>query len=69
MNAPEFVRAIARGLQAQREHDLRIGRAECPVGSAVEQAIKPSEGELNVMMMMAKMMAKEAHDELHRGVA
>ncbi len=42
---PELVEAIVRGLQTQRERDHRTGRAELPLSSAIEQAMKPSEAE------------------------
>ena len=36
---PKLVKAIVKGLQAQREFDHRAGRAECPLSAAIIQAM------------------------------
>ncbi len=51
MYPPELVEAIVMGLQIQREHDHRIGRSECPVSRALEQAMMPDEEELQAIAM------------------
>ena len=55
---PALVEAIIQGLQVQREADHRAGRAACPVGHEIEQAMKPNIEEIKMMMDI-----KVVHDE------
>ena len=54
---PDLVEVIVRGLQLQRECDHQAGCAECPLNSALAQALTDEEG------IRTFQMVKEARDE------
>ena len=62
---PELVEAIVRGLQIQREHDHRAGRADSPLDAAILETMGPTgeETQSRDYSEVKLSTVKEAYDE------